>query len=72
MDMPSPAVVGHFGPGLDQPLDDPLDGSPDLPAFEVERPIHTWIGRATRQNLEKSLPGLKTWGTREGQRSGQP
>lgn len=33
-------MIGHLGPDLDQPFYDPLHGSPDFLALEVERPEH--------------------------------
>ena len=40
MDLPPSPMKGHFSPNLDQPLDDPLDRTPDTFADDVERPEH--------------------------------
>lgn len=55
MNLPPAAMIRHFGHDLDQPLDDPLHGSSDLLALEVERPEHV---KEIVDNNARKQPGL--------------
>lgn len=59
MNLPPTAMISHLCPDLDQPVDNPLHGSPNLLTFEVESPEHVEKIVADYTHEEFCLVGLE-------------